>query len=474
MLKRLILATFACLTVACGSDINPAPKQTVMLASEPAQANVPANDDNCVAEASWFPHSQTPFPDGNTFNGKTNCAFHRWSWQMFLWLTQPVDGKPRFLKMQSPYDMLGIEDRESMLPRLTKSAHPRSMDEYLQAGTEGILIDQNGKAVYYSQYVNDEFVNFIEGKHPDNKINLTIPLNVQQFPADKSFPVNAIELKASWKILAPDEDTRNLYTMESSVFKLANKNGKIVVDDKSSMKVLLGLVGFHIAGVVKGHPEMIWATFEHQGNAPDVPADYDFSNPTTAVSKDNFTFYKANTPYSGCNINPANSPVLKLDQDKQTLTPVTQMCRRYALGNDANQTTMSVPTNIKVVTDLNKSVASQFKDAGVWSKYAEVGAIWFKGPNRLKPGMAIATDFEGDQQLLIGSLRLSNASIETFTQTQSTMYNCFRCHNTSQRFPDDTKLAPLKPMNLNISHAFMNIYFWSQTLQLQASAASTH
>jgi hypothetical protein len=32
--------------------------------------------------------------------------------------------------------------------------------------------------------------------------------------------------------------------------------------------VNLAMVGMHVVGSTKGHPEMIWATFEHIGNAP--------------------------------------------------------------------------------------------------------------------------------------------------------------------------------------------------------------
>ena len=251
--------------------------------------------------------------------------------------------------------------------------------------------------------------------------------------------------------------------MESSVYALKNAGGKIVVDENKSLKVKLALVGFHIAGVVKDHPEMIWATFEHKNNAPNVPSDF---SPSTIISDKDWTFYKANTPLSQCNINPANSPALTLNEKKQVLSPVTQVCRQYKDGNYAGQVTLDVPTNIKVVNQLNQSVLSQLSKDDVWSNYFEVSAIWFSRKNGLKPNMGLATDVDSsNQQLLIGGLRLSNSTIETFTQSQSTMNNCFRCHNTLQRFPPSPNMDPLPGMNLNISHAFMNIYFWDQEMK---------
>ncbi len=436
-------------------------------AGENSTTSSTPSDTHCKADASWFPHSQTPIPDGRDFDGKTNCEFHRWAWQTFLWLTQKdKNGEPVFVNMQSPYDVLGMEDRESLQPVLNKSQTPHSMDEYLQAGTEGIMIDQNGRAIYYNQYLNDEFVTFI------NEKKLTDPQSVQKLDPETEFPVDAIELKASWKIVEEGEDASDFFTMKSSVYKLVNKNGKIIVDNTQKIDVTLAMVGFHIGGVVKGHPEMIWATFEHKDNAPDVLAKGIRTEvePDTVVSDKDWTFYKAGTPFYACNVNPANSPSLVLNEEQQTLSPITQVCRQYAYGNDPSQTDFSVPTNIKVIQQLNKSVLANLDKSDVWSNYFEVGAIWFKGANRLKPGMDLATDVDADgTQLLIGSLKLSNSTIETFTQRANTMDNCFRCHNTQYRLPPsgNTDLQPLKATNLNISHAFMNIYFWSQEMQLR-------
>ena len=43
----------------------------------------------------------------------------------------------------------------------------------------------------------------------------------------------------------------------------------------------------HVVGSVKGHPEMIWATFEHQSNSPNLAYNYiDKSGKTNTVSAD--------------------------------------------------------------------------------------------------------------------------------------------------------------------------------------------
>lgn len=426
-----------------------------------------AAEADCSAQENWFPHQQTPRPDDAAFVSSSNCVFHQWAWQMFLWLTQEVDGQPRFLGFVSPLSLvqaqprlLGLDSSHSpggmqsneLLPRVTKSPTPRTIDEYLQAGTEGILIDQDGRAVYASQYVNPTYADFITGN------DLTDPAKVRAMHPATMFPITdrkgAMELKASWKIVGQGEDASTMFTMDAEIAKLVNRGGKIVIDPSKTLPVKVALVGFHIGGVVQGHPEMIWATFEHRNNAPNVPAK---ATADTVVSKQDFTFYRAGTTYANCNRNPAKSSQLRLDEATQKLSPVTQVCRRYEFGNAADSTDSSVITNDSNIKMLNASVAQGLDSKDVWKNYFEVGAIWFLDGSKLKPGLNLA-----DDALLTGSLLLSNATVETFTQTQSTMANCFRCHNTQQEFPPKMNLEPLPPTNLNISHAFQNIYFWSQ------------
>lgn len=417
-----------------------------------------ANADNCPAEENWFPHSQTPRPNDAEFKSNSNCEFHQWSWQMFLWLTQDWEGKPRFLGFNSPQSLLGMESR-GLLPRMTKSPAPETFDEYLQAGTDGILVDHNGKAVYYSQYINNTFEGFIESN------DLTNPANVRKMDPTTEFPIEgtagALELKASWKIVANGEDVSDMFTMETLVSKLENKDGKIVINPKKFEKVTVALVGFHIGGIVNGHPEMIWATFEHIRNAPNVAPGTTLDK---VVSKNDDTFYTGGTILGDCNINAAVSN-LTLNESTQSLSPITQVCRQYEFGNAAGVK----PSNTQSIKTINASVAGKIDPKSVWSNYFEVGAIWFQETNALEPGMGIGTDSfkspSGKEVNLTGSLKLSNATIETFTQRQSTMDNCFRCHNTAQEFPPKMSLDPLPATNLNISHAFQNIYFWSQEIE---------
>lgn len=405
--------------------------------------------NECLADASWFPND-APAPDDSAFQSKSNCEFHQWSWQTFLWLTQTVNGQPRFMSFASPESLLGGEQR-GMLPRMSKSNSPEAFDEYLQAGTDGIFVAHNGRSVYYSQYLNPTFVNFI------NENDLTNPASVQTLIAKDNtitFPIEgtsgAQELKVSWMIVGDNDDASDMFTTTTEVAKLVNKNGKIVIDTSQIETVTVAMVGFHIGGIVNGHPEMIWATFEHKRNAPNIPNNLPLDQP---VSDQDFTFYTANTLAGNCNLNYTSSNKLVLNEATQTLSPITQVCRQYQFGNAEGVNSK----NDEHISEINTSANGFFAQDDIRRNYQEVGAIWFLDGNELQPGLSLA-----DDKLLTGSVSLSNSTIETFTQLQSTEDNCFRCHNTEQEFPPKVGLKPLPASNLNISHAFQNIYFWSQ------------
>ena len=67
-------------------------------------------DAPCLADSTWFQVDpatgmrKTPAPqEGETSvfgNNVTvsNCNFHQWSWQKFLWLTNDVSGRPLFME----------------------------------------------------------------------------------------------------------------------------------------------------------------------------------------------------------------------------------------------------------------------------------------------------------------------------------------------------------------------------------------
>ncbi len=446
-----------------------------------------SQQENCSAPKQWFPHNQTPRPNDEA-NFDSNCKFHQWSYQMFLWLTQKMDdGQLRFEHMARPSDLFKPDASDpgpysnrtsnqvlQLSPRTKKIDEIPSFSEIKQAGSLGLLVDQNGRAVYYSMYVNEEFYDFVrKNKYYD-------PSVYKNAPATKNFPISALELKASWKIVEPGETAAGFYTRKANINLLANQNGELVVSDKTD-EVTVALVGFHIAGVVKDHPEFIWATFEHEDNAPTLSQgmlslsqniNYNDSAvkeyfESTVISGKNWTFYKAGTPYGECNVN--NAPVIKLvNAEKQILSPITQAFTRYELGVGFPLNSDDV-TNLKNIQQLNESVQQQLDSGSIWKNYRMVGAIWLAANNGLAPRSDL-------QDLITGSRRLSNVNMETFTQKVSNQNNCFSCHNTMNRYfpetaknnPNDVQGAIILPgKNMNVSHILVNHYFESMQKKTQ-------
>ncbi|UMA63319.1 hypothetical protein LVO79_09545 [Roseivivax marinus] len=399
-----------------------------------------AQDDTCTAPAAWFPHDQTPPPDDNAdFN--SNCAFHQWSWQAFLALTKDAgDGKLAFETLIPSANVIsGTTSAEApdLMPRVGKSDSDQAMGEINQAGSLGLLVDQGGRAVYYSQYVDDTFFDFVITEHGFND-----PEKLLAASDTLNYPVGALTLKAAWMVVPEGGDASDFYTTEGDIRLLAEDGtGRVVVDPDATATETLALVGLHVVGVVKGHPEAIWATFEHVRNAPDIPPD---AAADTPVSLEDFTFYSANTNAAACNQNNAGHLTLA-SADDQTLSPVTQVCRQFASGGGSD-------ANAANIAALNESVHAQLESTSVWQNYTLVGAVWFSKEDALQPAMLM------DDSILTGSVELSNSTIETFTQKTVNENNCFACHNTQAQYPTDAPDKALPAKNLNISHVLVNTY----------------
>ncbi|UTH75174.1 hypothetical protein [Chromobacterium sp. IIBBL 290-4] len=424
-----------------------------------AAASTGKNASACLPQQAWFPHAQTQEPDSAQFAADPgNCAFHQWSWQMFLWLTQPVpdtahqgQSLPRFLTFPNPSILRHESTADSFLPALNLK-DDRPLDEYLQAGPDGMLIDQNGRLVYYSMYLNDVFAQFVKEQGLNNAES------IRNFSPDKNYPVGTLTLKAAWKVLSSEEQKLNqasgkFYTRTALVHPLKKRGRGFAIDRSRSEAVVLALVGLHVVGVTQHHEEMIWASFEHVDNAPDVDAGA-IPSPQTPVSDRDWTFYKKNTPLTECNLNLASSGKLKLDEASQTFSPVTQACRMYPYGSGPDKQAVNA-ANIKTL-----NAAASEKLEAPWNHYFEVGAIWFDTQNG--KSLQANCDFQpGANQcdvLLAGSTRLSNAAIETFTQSQSSLNNCFACHQTMPRYGSPGQQS-LPGKNINISHIMNNLYF---------------
>jgi hypothetical protein len=424
-----------------------------------AETQAPPPTSDCTVLSNWFP--DTPFPDGNQFpiSGKlNNCAFHQWAYQMFLWLGEPsssTSGAPlNFETMANPKDLLrqGGPDKAypghaageppRVLARVGKSDSSVDAADIFQAGPgKQILVDQAGNVIYYSGLLNQDFWDFVTA----NKLyDLSALTGVSP---TQDFPVNTLELKLSWRVAAylddNDKPTQTFIPNASSLFHTENQtvpvvtvvNGKVSDDTGKTMRAQLALIGAHVVGVVKDHPEFIWATFEHKANAPDCSAVPN-AGPSPVAGLP-WSLYTPNSPLGVQNQFDVNNPL-----------NVVSVCREVPYGGgDAG--------NVANIQSLNASVLAN-QSGSVWANYELVGAQWTTGNGDI-PGANGAPVNPGDQQ--IGSLELANTSMETFTQDA----NCFACHNGGVQtvtVGDSGQIVPGK--HLNLSHFIVNYQAWLQ------------
>jgi hypothetical protein len=394
-----------------------------------------------------FPVNDTAIKTVKGVNHPDDCDFHEWSWEAFVWATGiGTDGRARFTTLHNADELFGNKAAAakgpkplSLKPRDLKpvgAPQARSGDEAAQAGG-GLIVDQNGQIVWYSTHMNDAYFNFVKANSGSNYAKV---------PATTNFPVGAAVFKASWKVVGPGDDTTKFYTEDSVVPMLVpNPCGGIMVDPSGKTRpAKVALVGLHVVGVTVNHPEFLWATFEQNNNAPDLPAGMDptSSNP---VSNQAFTFYAAKTAANKCNVKAGQggAPQLQItDPVKQTVAPITNIFRQYATGN-------ACPARTQDINAVNTASQGQLAQAGtarppapketIWANYKLIGTLWLNA-NTLKPN---------DPNMVaegIGSVNLANSTLETFFQGNT--ISCFLCHNTMPPFG----LANGVAKNINLSH----------------------
>lgn len=395
--------------------------------------------DSCSCETSWFPHEQTPAPkegDGSPFDNKstTNCDFHQWSWQKFLWVTKPLpSGNPFFL---DSLDLVSPE-MEDVVPQLGIKLTLSSIN---QAGSNGVLLSNlkfNNVAdtVYYSIHVN----NLLR----DKAVSMASLINSGKLPVSnlETFPVGALELKVSWINIdaIPKQQQQNYFTTKAAVL---NKK-------KQYVERTMALLGMHVVGVVKNHPEFIWATFEHTDMAP----VYDKKN-NSVTSANEMLFYEKGTT-SGIKgikwLKNATSPVVP---DKAFILYEYGVPKELGTGSFM-KTSQAEPANFNNIANINKCVASNLKD--VFRNYFYNGSIWlnFDGVSPENQAKAIVTrkiSTALPDSLARGSVNLANITMETYTQTfkddihtinNSNVVNCFDCHKSANFDKDRPGKSPL-------------------------------
>lgn len=410
-----------------------------------------AEVSSCLANPSWFPHVQTPAPEegkGSPFDttSTTNCMFHQWSWQKFLWLTKPESNKlPLFLnKLEQVTD--------AMIPVTVPSDVNVVLQDVEQAGSNGILKSNgayagndeivNDPTVYYSIHTNPTMLTAANTFEQGIK-NKTIPTN-----NTLTFPIGSLELKVSW-IDANCIIAGKLPNYFTTMANVSSDNGKTFT------KKRVALLGMHVVGVVINHPEFIWATFEHN----DLGPDFDWGKNQANSNTEQLLYKKGST-----------SSINGIYWDTVTNKPA-EAARAYHLfefgvpkttSNEFMKTSQAEPENYDNIKSINASVLAKLND--VWKNYAYHGSAWIN-TDGLTPQQQADTIVKLSQNIanatpgsiLRGCTNNANITMETYTQTfgnsltginATNLANCFSCHN-SESFSKGNPNSPLY-----ISHLF--------------------
>jgi len=404
-------------------------------------------DENCPKPLAWLEENPVPEPNYATFpcgytvekdsSGKpsvTNLAFHEISWQYFLWLTEEVtEGTEKMLRFESMYSDEAINIKDANDPK----GKEHILGGIQQAGSNSVLVDENQRAVYTTMIIDPIYRDFVV------KNNLNDPESLRKFPAKTNFPDGAMSMKAAWKIVTKGQKApKGAYTRTSKLYTVVKIYGNLTTSDnykdpskRETIEETVALVGFHIAVVVKGHPEFIWATFEHNDNTTNSGIKNENESP-------NFTFLSFNV---------SNTGALSVDSKTQVISqayginPTTQVLRIHQFGGGNTQ-------NQENIASLNATVHKSLDSTSMLQNYHEVGAVWFNKADALVPDWSLTTN----PALETGSKTLSNSVIETFTQDAFSSNSCFSCHNTTQYNP--VKGIPLAGKNVLTSHILLKNY----------------
>ncbi len=326
------------------------------------------------------------------------------------------------------------------------------------------FIAQNGSLVYYILFVNDVYAYYLTGAN--NKQFKNDPKLYDRFPTDSADRTaicefarssnnatladsNALslELKTSWVVVNDAlKDTDSYIKITATVPKYDTVDPRRWVPVANvTQTVRLALVGMHIIGGVRKHPEMIWATYEHESSAPNVAYNY-LSKGKIATSPaentkdwlfhDN-TDEKANIPHMDANGDTITGAPVPNDSSKTFKIGKSNTIRTNPWGNyDSLNSKIKCDTAAAIqntlIASINKSVICLLPGQDIRKKYLLIGASWTAGaaPN--------GNGYGTSDSVAIGSKQLANTSMETFVQTISQgsfgaagggTGGCFNCHN---------------------------------------------
>lgn len=406
---------------------------------------VPATNPPCLADASWLTATTGPTEIGGPdvpLADETNCQFQQFSWQWFLVLMQETANGERAFEGYPSWLGTSVPNQCSLPPTTGRAAFAKALflrdQKDPEANTTSVILPtETGQAtggLLYDQASNIVLYNV---RYSPNECQ----------PTATGYQPNTVEIKSAWRVVTgvAGFDASSYYTIEADVAGFTGTQ-------------TLALVGFHVVVNTALHPEFVWATFEHESNAPDCtkpaatpPAGWSF---TSAAAADCL----ATQGFDQCTTFNFNTEVTGSPGDPVALTGTPdEVCRVYRDGTDSGSTTggNNNDTNRSNIDQLNESMAGFLtalptdNPLSVLQNYVLVGSLWTLN------GVA-----SGGSDVQRGSLELANLTMET--NFQQANQNCFTCHNFAPNSVSDPTAA------FAVSHLFSSL---NPTIPPAAAAA---
>ena len=371
-----------------------------------------------------------------------------------------------------------------------------------EADTNGVLEAQasaGGSLIYYATIVNDVFAYYVTGV-ADGKISLVsdalcpptagapcFPTTGPQLNQIVSFATGhttfpdanalAIEVKSAWVAAAGLPNLGSYITMNATIPTYSPSvpppAGTKTLTATGQQTVQLALVSMHVVGSAAGHPEMIWATFEHVNNAP--AATYSYINtsgstvavnqnvslvPTIAGSSAPWLFSSTSaTSFNSQNMssNAFSSPATITANGTGTISPSdTIRWKAFGASSDVrpNPADSSIAASNTEIIAINNSVQSMLAGGDVRTNYILTGATWtvLGGAPPTGGGASVASCASVPASgCPVGTSALANTAMETYDQGKDTTLanggsNCFVCHNGGNTTVVSHIFGAIKPL----------------------------
>ncbi|MFM5893177.1 MAG: hypothetical protein ACKOQM_01930 [Novosphingobium sp.] len=334
------------------------------------------------------------------------------------------------------------------------------IDSEVAQSDGSVQLTQSKSLVYYGIAVNDVFAYYLTGQKNGDFSFGHFPVSqgeidtVSQYASSHGHTITnpnalAVEIKTSWVDVSAVSNPAEYITMQARVpnYDTSDPEHWTRNPTNPTKVITVAMVGMHVVGTAAGHPEMIWATFEHVGNAPNVGYTYKPSslNPSQTQPADQIGpgtnwLFAGNTidslPFQAKAIDGGSDDIVSgITGQPISGASVQRLAPWGAPNNHSPNPLVTLPVSNSEIISLIADIRSQMNPADVRSFYLFNGATWTIG------GASPTTNFNTNfGQNIVGTNHLANTTMETFTQSdvfvsgQFPGPGCLSCHDTNDEF----------------------------------------